>query len=484
MNLKQQAFNGIKWTTLSSAVIAILHLAQLMVLARFLSPHDFGLVAILMVIIGFTTVFVDFGLSNSIIYKKDITKEQLSTLYWLNILISIIIYIVIFIMASYITDFYNEPELYSLLLIVSSILIIQACGQQFRVLFQKELRFDILAKIDMFASMISVAFAILLAMNYFGVYSLIYSLLIMTILKSALLIYFGSKYHKISFIFNLNEVKEFLSFGLYVVGNGIVSTIATQIDVILIGKLLGTEMLGLYSVAKELILRPSQLINPIITKVAFPVMTKVNHDTKEVKRLYLKLLNYVSSVNFPIYIATIILAPEIITLFLGIKWLEITYLFQILAVWALLRSKDNPIGILVMTMGKPQYEMYWNIFMMIYMPIMIYFSSFWGLIGIGYGNLLSSVLLFVPAWYYLAFKLCKVSLKDYFMMSFIPLVIAIIPGAIVYLLLVLGINSLIYKIFITFIIGFALILFLNKKYNEDFYIMLAKLFNKKKDYKN
>jgi len=480
LSLKVQAVRGVKWTTLSSAVIAILHLTQLMILARFLSPHDFGLSAILTVIISFSTVFVDFGLSNSIIYKKEITEEQLSTLYWLNVLISFIVYLIIFFMAPLISDFYSEAELYNLILIISSVLIIQAFGQQFRVLFQKELQFNIIAKIDMFASMTSVTSAVLFAVYHFGVYALIYPLIIMAIIKSVLLIYFGRKYHKVSFTFKLNDVKEFLSFGLYVVGNGIVSTIATQMDVILIGKLLGTEALGLYNVAKELILKPSQLINPIITKVAFPVMSKVNHDMTEVRRLYLKLVNYVASVNFPIYVVTIILAPEIILIFLGTKWLEITYLFQILAAWALLRSRGNPIGILVMTVGKPQYEMYWNIGMIIYMPIMVYISSSWGVVGIAYGNLISIILLFVPGWYFLAFRLSKISLKDYFMCTFNPMIISSLVGFIVFMLLYFGVNNVIYKVFVTFLVGLFLLLYFYKLYNNDFYVILKSLFNKKK----
>jgi len=475
LSLKVQAVRGVKWTTLSSAVIAILHLTQLMLLARFLSPHDFGLSAILTVIISFSTVFVDFGLSSSIIYKKGITEEQLNTLYWLNVLISFIVYLIIFFMAPLISDFYSEAELYNLILIISSVLIIQAFGQQFRVLFQKELQFNIIAKIDMFASMTSVTSAVLFAVYNFGVYALIYPLIIMAIIKSVLLIYFGRKYHKVSFTFKLNDVKEFLSFGLYVVGNGIVSTIATQMDVILIEKLLGTEALGLYNVAKELILKPSQLINPIITKVAFPVMSKVNHDMTEVRRLYLKLVNYVSSVNFPIYVVTIILAPEIITLFLGAKWLEITSLFQILAIWAFFRSRENPIGVLVMAMGKPKYEMYWNISIMIYMPIIIYISSSWGIVGIGIGNLVSVILLFIPGWYFLAFKLCKVSLKDYFMSSFSPLIISLSIGIVVYIFLYFGFDYLIYRLFITLIIGFLLFYYMNKKYNVDFYLTLLKI---------
>lgn len=161
-------------------------------------------------------------------------------------------------------------------------IVIQAFGLQFRALFQKELQFNILAKIDILSAIISFGLAIYLALFGYGIYALIFSVLSMAIL----LLYFGLRVHKPKFIFKLFEIKDFFVFGSYSTGNGIVSTIASRIDIILIGKLLGTDSLGLYSVIKELILRPAELINPIITKVAFPTMSKVNDDLQKVKKTY------------------------------------------------------------------------------------------------------------------------------------------------------------------------------------------------------
>ncbi len=475
MNLKQKAITGVKWTTLSSAVNALLQLTQLMILARFLTPHDFGLVAILMVVIGFSQIFVDFGLSKAIIYNQHITASQLSTLYWLNIILSLVIFGIIFLSSSFIATFYNEPSLSNLIILVSSSLIIQAFGQQFRTLFQKELQFNVLAKIDIFAASISFMSAISLAINGFGVYALIYPVLIMAALKSILLVYKGIVHHKPKIAFNIFEIKDFLAFGSYTVGNGIVSTVATQIDVILIGKLLGTETLGLYSIIKELILRPSQLINPIITKVSFPAMAKVNNDVEKVKNIYLKLINYVSSINFPIYIASFILAPEIISLFLGDKWLNGVEIFQILSIWALIRSRGNPIGSLVMAMGKPQYEMYWNIGMMFFMSITVYVSSAWDITGISYGNLISLIILFIPGWYFLTFRLCKASLKEYFTASLYPLLISLFTGIVVYIILHIYSAGMTYKFIVSVVVGLPILWILNKKYNQDFYSMIISL---------
>lgn len=480
MNIKNQAISGIKWTTFSSIVNALLQLLQLMILARFLNAHDFGLIAILSVVIAFSQLFVDFGLSKAIIYKRNITHEQLSTLYWLNIILAITVYLVLLIGSGYIAKFYNEDFLSTYIIVLSIGLIIQSFGQQYRTLFQKELQFNILAKIDIFAAIVSFLFLIFFVMNNYGIYAFILPFLILVFLKTIFLVLKGLKIHRPSFLLKLDDTKEFISFGLYSVGNDIVSTIGSQLDILLIGKLLGTEALGIYNIMKEFILRPAQLINPIITKVTFPLMAKLNHDISEVQKVYMKVINYTSSLNFPIYIASIVLAPEIISLFLGDKWLNGVLIFQILAVWALLRSVGNPVGSLLMALGKPNIEMYWNIGILIYTPVMLWISSKWALIGISIGNTVSMFILFVPSWYFMIYKTCKIPLKNYIQSFLSPLLISILIGIIIsYSIYILDLNG-IKKILFTTIIGLILIIYFYRKFNYEFLNIIISLFQKKK----
>ncbi len=469
MDLRIQSINGVKWTTFSTVFKAILQIIQLMILARFLDKSDFGILAILMLFVSFSQVFVDFGIGKAIVHYQNISRRELSTLYWINILFGFLTYFILFLVSGFIADFYNEPLLSGYINLIGLVLIIQSFGLQFDTLFQKSLSFNVIAKIEIVATTVSFMAALLLVFNGFGIFSLIYPIIIMASIKALLLISFGLKYHKPQFIFRIKEISKYISFGSYSVGNAVVSNISAQMDTILIGKFLGTEILGLYSILKELILRPSQIISPIVTKVAFPTMSKVNNDLKVVKNMYLKIINYVSSITFPIYIATIILAPEIISIFLGEKWLEGVLIFQILAIWAMFFSIGNPVGSLVMAVGKPQVEMYWNIVRLFYMPLVIYISSFWGEIGIVVGMLIISVLLYIPAWYFLVFKLCEATLKEYFNSSFKALYISVIVGIFVYISIQFVPNVLYIKLSFGLILGAVLIFFLNKYLNRDFY---------------
>jgi O-antigen/teichoic acid export membrane protein len=135
----------------------------------------------------------------------------------------------------------------------------------------------------------------------------------------------------------------------------------------------------------------------------------------------------------------------------------------------LIRSRGNPIGALIMALGKPQYGMYWNIWMIFFNLLVVLISYRWGIEGIALANLLGLIILFIPGWYFLIYKLCKIPLKEYFLASFYPLIISIIAGIAVYVGLYIYSVGLIYKFVFSFIVGLPILWVLNKKYNQDFY---------------
>ncbi len=172
----------------------------------------------------------------------------------------------------------------------------------------------------------------------------------------------GLKEYKPSFVFKVGKIKEFLSFGAYQMGEKSINYFNSQVDTILIGKLLGMEALGIYSIAKQLIMRPAQVINPIITKVTFPTMAKVQEDTERLKKIYLKTMNYLSSINFPIYAFLFVMAPDLVPLIFGDKWYEAIVIVQILSIYGAIRSTGS---LLLANWG-----FYWNLGLFFYIKSM------------------------------------------------------------------------------------------------------------------
>ena len=400
MSLKQKTITGLKWTTYSTVIVTLLQLAQISILARFLDPSAFGLMALVMVVIGFSQAFLDMGISNAIIHKQEISHEQLSTLYWVNVLAGIVLFGIVCAVAPLVASFYHEPELTLLTILVGVTFLIQPFGQQFMVLWQKEMRFAEMAKIDIINKLVSLAVSVWFAYDGYGVYALVYGTIAGVVIQTIQFMVLGLREHKPSFIFRASEIKEFMSFGAYQMGERTINYFNYQIDTLLIGKLLGAEALGIYSIAKQLIMRPAQIFNPIITKVTFPMMAKIQDDTVRLKNIYLRTIHYLSSVNFPIYALMIVLAPELVMILFGDKWMEAVPIVQILSIFGALRSTGNPIGSLLLAKGKAKLGFYWNLGLFFYVPLGVYISSQWGLIGVSWGLVLIMASLMIPHWYF------------------------------------------------------------------------------------
>lgn len=471
MSLKVQAISGVKWTTASTIVTTLLQLIQLAVLARFLDPAAFGLMALVMVVIGFSQAFLDMGISNAIIHKQQITHEQLSTLYWVNVLAGMGLFVIVSAMAPVVSHFYAEQELTTLIIIVALTFLIQPFGQQFMVLWQKEMRFAEIARIDIINKSVSLVVSVILAYLGYGVYALVYGTLAGVMSQTIQFLILGLKEYKPSFIFNIGEIKEFLGFGAYQMGEKTINYFNFQIDVLLIGKLLGTEALGIYSVAKQLIMRPAQIVNPIITKVTFPMMAKIQNDTEKLKNVYLKTINYLSSINFPIYATMIVFAPELVMLMFGEKWMASVPIVQILSIYGAIRSTGNPIGSLLLAKGKANWGFWWNLGLFFYVPLGIYFSSYWGLGGIAWVLVLLQLSLVIPNWYFLVKKLCDAKFVEYHKQILIPAIVSFCAGIVSYLS-IMYVEQIVLKLLIGSVVGFVVVVGLNYFMNKNFLIEL------------
>ena len=442
MNLKKQAVNGVKWTSISSMIVAILQILQVSILARLLSPSDFGLMAIVMVVIGFTRIFSDMGISNAIIHHQDTSHNQLSSLYWLNIASGGTMFVILVALSPIIANFYNQPELIRLLILLASSFIILAIGNQHRILFQKELNFKFIAKVEITSSVLSFIIAVTSALTGQGVYSLAYAMLTKALVSSICFLLFGLKIHKPSLTYKHSEIKKYINFGMFQMGDNSVNYFASQIDTVIIGRILGIESLGIYSISKQLVTRPLQIINPILTKVAFPTMAKIQNDQNKLKNLYLKLISILCTISFPLYGLLILFTPEVILLMLGEKWLVAVPIMRILALSVAIVVIGNPIGSLLLAKGKIHWGFYWNLILFFILSVSIYFASWHGLITIAWFIVILKSLSMIFAWYFLVYPLCKPKFIEYFSIILKPFMIVIISGISAYYFMGLCSNNI------------------------------------------
>jgi len=257
-------------------------------------------------------------------------------------------------------------------------------------------------------------------------------------------------------------------------GERTINYFSSEIDTLLIGKLLDTQALGLYSVAKQLTTRPFDIINPIVTRVTFPVMAKVQDNIERVKDIYLKTINYLSSINFPIAAVIFILAEEITQLFLGEKWLAAVPIIKILAIWAAIRSTSSPVGTLLMAVGKFRLAFYWNLGLFFYVPLGIAIGSYFGVIGVSWSLIIVMSTLIIPNWYFLVHPSCHARFAEYHKQILYPFLISALTIIIASSVLTM-VHGVVARIAVSGSIVLIIVISLNMRWNRQMLIDLSRL---------
>ena len=288
-SIKKKALAGAGWMTLSTATGVASEFFHTIVLARYLSPADFGLMAMALVIIRFGNTVSDMGISNAIIQKKDATSSQLSTLFWINALIGLVIFLLIFLFRHVICNFYNEDQLINVISFCSTIFLIFPAGQFSRSLLLKNLHFREVSLINIFSFITISSLTIYLAYLNFGVYSLVFGYLAGELIRSILLYTISAKTWSPHFTFNPHEISHFIKFGAYNTGDKIANFFNVYFIDLMIGSLLGSSALGYYALSYNIVLRPITVINTIASKVAFPILSSLQQHKQKIKSGYMKI---------------------------------------------------------------------------------------------------------------------------------------------------------------------------------------------------
>lgn len=390
MSIKEKAINSGKWITLSTAFQTILQFGQIAILARLLNPTIFGIVALSNIVIVFFGIFANLGFTNSIIFKQEKNQNILSTVFYVNIILGFIIFLIIFIASPFIVSFYGEPRLAKVLSISSLIFLFSYFGSVYSTLLKKELKFRSIALIDIIGNLIGTSFTIYFAYIGFEEMSLAYGGLITHSIRTFLEFYFGKNLFSPRLYFKINEIKDHLKFGLFNFGENFVSYIQDNWDNIIIGKLLGPRYLGIYTLAMQLSVYPITKLNPIILQVAYPVIAKMKDNPNVLKKMYLKILDLISYFNFPLLAGLYVTVETIVPLVYGPGWEETFPLIKIFVFVAAMSCLGHPLFTLAYSKGKPNYLFYLNLVTLtIKIPLVYLLGTYWHITGIAYALLIS-----------------------------------------------------------------------------------------------
>ncbi len=446
---------------------ALLQIAQVAVLARLLAPEDYGLMAMVSVVLGFASIFADMGVNSAYVQRQDVTAEQRSSLFWLNVGMSGALTLLMLVFSPLIARFFGDDRLTPLLMLAASTFVVSALGQQVRMTAEKALDFRPVVLLEVASALIGFAAAVTAAFAGWGVYALILGGILGAVSGTVLAWLFLARGWRPLWRFRLADVHSYLGFGGALVANNIVNEINRGIDLMLGGRMLGAAALGLYSLPRQIVFQIQGMVNPIITRVGFPLIAQVQADIPRVRAIYLKTLNMTAATNAPLYVGIAFFAPEVVRIVLGDKWLVAADLLRLLAVWGGLRSTVNPIGSLLLGMGRADLSLKWNAGMLFVVPPVLWIGSQFGTIGMAWALLIFQMVIFVPGWYVMVRPLCKAGLVEYSIAALRPFLLAVASIAPGYFLTT-NVNNIYLHIALAVIISaplyFALSHFVNREW--------------------
>jgi teichuronic acid exporter len=318
-SLKQQAYKGVFWTVLEKISDRGLQFIVGIILARILSPAEFGLVGMVIVFIAISVVFVDSGFGIALINKKQTTKEEESSVFWLNLVISVIFFIVLYFTAPYIAIFYKEPILKNITRVLGINLIIQAFGAIHLNLLTKKLDFRTQFKLTFTSKLVSGGVGIFAALSGYGVWALVIQRLVQAAWGSVWLWIYHN--WRPDFKFSFAAIKPLWRYGSNVLFARLTTTFFDNIYSLVIGKGFSANALGFYRRAINFQNMPLSLLTTTIGKISFPLYSNVKDEKAKFVHMMGKSLVLMSFASFPIFAAMMIMAEPLVILLIKDKWL-------------------------------------------------------------------------------------------------------------------------------------------------------------------
>lgn len=334
-NLKRKAIHGISWSAIDSLANSGITFFVGIILARILLPAEFGLIGMITIFIAISNSIVDSGFSSALIRKVKTKRIDYNTVFYFNLCLGILLYIILFLCAPAISRFFNEPILISITRVMGTILVINAFGIVQRTLLVKEVNFKIQTKISLLSSITSGIVGVGLAYGGYGVWSLVAQQVVRQLLNSMFLWVFNTWRPVLEF--SKKSFKELFGFGSKLLISGLIDTIYRNIYYLVIGKFYLAEQLGQYTRANQFSSFFSNNLTNMVQRVSYPVLCKVQEDdnSEKLKEAYRRIIKATMLISFTFMLGLAAIAKPLVLVLIGDKWLPSVIYLQILCFGAM-----------------------------------------------------------------------------------------------------------------------------------------------------
>ncbi|PPH84917.1 MOP flippase family protein [Rathayibacter sp. AY1D9] len=393
MSLRRSTVDATAWTAVSFAVALVVQLGQFALLARLLDPSEMGIIAIVALLNAFVDIFLGMGVAQAIIQRRRATSFELSSVFWLNLSVGLLVTVAVLLGAAPIASLLGSAAAAPVLSVASLVFVGSAAGQVPRAVLEKGIRFRAVAVSETIALVGGFAVTVCLAVSGAGALSYAWGLVATAALRSVLALVQARRWFRLRFRFRIRETARFLSFGVFQTLDGIVNYLGSNAGSLAIGRLLGPAQLGGYTLGYNLAVNLPARVNPIVTRVMFPVFSSIQHDRERVARNHLRVTAVLSMASIPPLMLVALRSEEIVRLFYGPGWGWIAGMTSALTVVGAVRAIGNPVGFILMAMDRVRFGLVVNIVKTaITVPMIVGGGVLFGLDGLIGGLLLSSAL--------------------------------------------------------------------------------------------
>lgn len=378
--INNKVISGLAWEGVTKILVQMFTWATTIIVARILSPADYGIVAISGVFIGVLAIVTDMGFMSALINRKEITQEEQDGSFWLSVLLSLFLFIIIYLSAPYIASFYEYSVLVEIIRVSALILPLTSLKIIPTVIAMRNMDFKYRAVTEMIGQFATSISSVVLAMNDYGVWTLVYSVLIgQTVVVIAYLPLLGKIPRP---TLKLPKLYGILSYGSHLMGSQILEFFTLRADVLIIGYFLDQKQVGFYSMGFQLATIPLDKIGSMFNRVGFPSISRVKEDTDTARNLFLNMHKYLLLIAFPILVGLLIIADDLVVLLLTDKWSPLVQIIRVLCVLNLLRLSGMLMPYVMAGMGKSAHVFRYQLLSAIVLPAAFLVGAQYGLNGI------------------------------------------------------------------------------------------------------
>lgn len=399
-------------TVASHSLKFVITIAATSVMARLLSPADYGLVGMVVFFTGFIAIFKDLGLSVATIQKSELSSDQVSTLFWVNVVVSVVLTGLTVILAPFISWFYGDPRLLAVTVITGLGFVLGGLTVQHEALLRRQMRFLSVALIVLLSIIVGYFVGIYMAWRGFRYWALVYSQLAV-LMTNAVGVWMVCRWRP-SLPKRGSDVRSMIAFGRNFTGFSVINYFSRNLDSLLLGKVWGATQLGLYNRAYQLMTLPIDQVNEPITSVAIPALSRMKDDERRYRLAYLRMLEKIAMFTMPSVAFMMATSDWIVQVVLGPQWSATSRIFLLLGITGLFQPIANTTGWLFLTQGRSRDMLTWGFISGPITVASILLGLPWGAVGVAASYSFTRILLTDPLLFWFVGRTGPVRTKDFY----------------------------------------------------------------------